>query len=46
MTLVCDLQAATVEYIGEERRESSLAAYVEAFPQASRQRIEAISLDR
>ena len=24
MTLVCDLQAATVEYIGEERREASL----------------------
>jgi transposase len=45
MTLVCDLQAATVEYIGEERRESSLTAYFQAFPEASRQRIEAISLD-
>jgi transposase len=45
MTLVCDLQAATVEYIGEERRESSLAAYFQAFPEESRQQIEAISLD-
>lgn len=45
MTLVCDLQAATVEYIGEERREASLSAYFEAFPQASREQIEAISLD-
>jgi len=45
MTLVCDLQAATVEYIGEQRRESSLAAYFQAFPEQSRQQIEAISLD-
>jgi transposase len=45
MTLVCDLQAATVEYIGEERREASLGAYFEAFPETSRQQIEAISLD-
>jgi len=45
MTLVCDLQAATVEYIGEERREASLAAYFEAFPQTSREQVEAISLD-
>ena len=45
MTLVCDLQAATVEYIGEERREASLVAYFEAFPQSSREQIEAISLD-
>jgi transposase len=45
MTLVCDLQAATVEYIGEERREASLGAYFEAFPAASREQIEAISLD-
>ena len=45
MTLVCDLEAATVEYIGEERREASLAAYFEAFPESSREKIEAISLD-
>jgi transposase len=45
MTLVCDLEAATVEYIGAERREASLAAYFEACPETSRQQIEAISLD-
>jgi transposase len=45
MTLVCDLDEATVEYIGEERKESSLASYFDAFPEASREQIEAISLD-
>lgn len=45
MTLVCDLEAATVEYIGEERKEESLAAYFKAFPREQRQAIEAISLD-
>lgn len=45
MTLVCDLNEATVEYIGEDRKESSLGAYFEAFPEESRKAIEAISLD-
>jgi transposase len=45
MTLVCDLDEATVEYIGEERKESSLATYFDAFPETSREQIEAISLD-
>lgn len=45
MTLVCDLKAATVEYIGEERKEESLAAYFKAFPAKQRQAIEAICLD-
>lgn len=45
MTLVCDLDAATVEYIGEDRKESSLTAYFDAFPKAQREKIEAISLD-
>jgi transposase len=45
ITLVCALQPATVEYIGEERREASLVAHFEAFPETSRQQIEAISLD-
>ena len=31
MTLVCDLKEATVEYIGEDRKESSLMTYFEAF---------------
>jgi transposase len=45
MTLVCDLEEATVEYIGEERKEASLAAYFEAFARQCREAIEAISLD-
>ncbi len=45
MTLVCDLEEATVEYIGEERKQASLAAYFEAFPVADREVIDAISLD-
>ena len=45
MTLVCDLHEATVEYIGEERKEDSLGAYFQAFPLEQRQAIEAISLD-
>lgn len=45
MTLVCDLDAATVEYIGEDRKEKSLGDYFDAFPEARRKEIEAISLD-
>ena len=45
MTLVSDLQEATVEYVGEDRTQASLAAYFDAFPQQSREHIEAISLD-
>lgn len=45
MTLVCDLEAATVEYIGEERTEASLTAYFTAFTQEQRAGIKAISLD-
>lgn len=45
MTLVCDLEAATVEYIGEDRKEASLGAYFDAFPEPQREKIEAISLD-
>lgn len=45
MTLVCDLQESTVEYIGEDRREASLGAYFDAFPREHREAIEAISLD-
>ena len=45
MTLVCDLEAATVEYIGEERTDASLTAYFTAFTKEQRAEIEAISLD-
>jgi transposase len=45
MTLVCDLKAATVEYVGEDRTEASLANYFAAFTPEQRTGIEAISLD-
>jgi len=45
MTLVCDLEQATVEYIGDERRESSLRAYFAAFAPEARDALQAISLD-
>lgn len=45
MTLVCDLEAATVQYIGEDRKEASLGAYFDAFAEPQREKIEAISLD-
>lgn len=45
MTLVCDLEESTVEYIGEERTEGSLTAYFTAFTEEQRADIEAISLD-
>jgi transposase len=45
MTLVCDLNEATVEYVGEERKEESLAAYFAAFSPEQLEAIEAICLD-
>jgi transposase len=45
MTLVCDLEQATVEYIGEERKEASLRAYFSAFEPEARDALQAISLD-
>jgi transposase len=45
MTLVCDLEQATVEYIGDERKQASLSAYFDTVPEQQRECIEAISLD-
>lgn len=45
MTLVCDLDASAVEYIGEGRAEASMAAYFETLSQEQREAIEAISRD-
>ena len=45
MTLVCNLEAATVEYVGEGRTEASLTNYFTAFSPEERAGIEAISLD-
>ena len=44
-TLVCDLDRATIEYIGEGRKESSLAAWFEGLSATQKEGIEAISLD-
>ena len=45
MTVVCDLNAATVEYVGEDRKEESLGKYFEAFTASQLAEIEALSLD-
>jgi transposase len=45
MTLVCDLDAATVEYVGEERTQKSLTLYYEGLTEKQRQGIEAVSMD-
>jgi transposase len=45
MTLVCDLEQGTVEYIGQDRRQASLEAYFDAFEAQARQSAQAISLD-
>ena len=45
MTLVSDLDGASVEYIGEERRQESLAAYYEAFSAEQLAGITSVSMD-
>ena len=45
MTLVCDLERASVEYIGEERRESGFCTYFAALSLREREAVQAISLD-
>ncbi len=45
MTLVCDLQEASVQYIGEERKQTSPEAYFDAFEREQLESIEAVSLD-
>jgi transposase len=45
MTLVCDLQHGSVEYVGEERSQASLGAYFEVFTPVQLKGIQAISMD-
>ena len=45
LTLVCDLEASTVEYVGEERTQESLAAYYRQLAPEQRAAIEAIAMD-
>jgi transposase len=44
-TIVCDLERATVEFVAEDRRTASLAAYYEALTEAQRTGIEAVAMD-
>jgi transposase len=45
MTLVCDLERATVEYIAEERKQASLDGYFEALSEDERGQIKAVAMD-
>ncbi len=45
MTLVCDLQQATVEYIAAERKQASLQSYFDGFEPEALEAVQAISMD-
>jgi transposase len=45
MTLVCDLERATVEYIADERKQASLDGYFEALSEQERAEIKAVAMD-
>ncbi len=45
LTLVCDLAAGTVEYVGEERKQESLERYYRGLSTEQRHGIEAVAMD-
>ena len=45
LTVVCDLERATVEHLSEDRTTDSLAGYYAALSEAQRQGIEAVAMD-
>lgn len=45
LTLVCDLERATVEYIADERKQASLDGYFEALSEDERAQIKAVAMD-
>ncbi len=45
LTLVCDLEEATVEYIGEDRKQASLDGYFQGRSTAQRRGIDAVAMD-
>ncbi len=45
LTLVCDLEAGTVEYLGDDRQQESLDGYYQGLSEEQRQGIEAIAMD-
>jgi transposase len=44
-TIVCDLERSTVEFVTEERRTQSLAAYYRALTDAQRDGLKAVAMD-
>jgi len=44
-TVVCDLRRGTVEYVGEDRKETSLRVYFAGFSKAARARVIAVAMD-
>lgn len=45
LTLVCDLEEGTVEYVAEDRKQQSLAAYYDGLTPQQREGIEAVAMD-
>jgi len=45
VTVVCDLDAGTVEYVGRDRKQATLDAYFQGLPALARAGIEAIAMD-
>jgi transposase len=45
LTVVCNLDTGTVEYLADERRQASLDGYFTQFTDQQRQRIEAVAMD-
>lgn len=45
LTVVCDLERSTVEYVGEDRTTESLAAYYRSLSAPQRQAIQAVGMD-
>ena len=45
LTLVCNLQGGTVEYVGAERKQESLAAYYQTLTETQRSGIAAVAMD-
>src|SRR5262249_20466106 len=45
LTLVCDLETPTIEYVAEDRKQASLAAYFAQFPESERATLTAVALD-
>ena len=44
-TIVCDLERSTVEFVAEERRTASLAAYYQALTVEQRDALHAVAMD-